>query len=221
MTHGPACCCCLQQHAGSLRPHDGSPSPRPAPPRSARRTILASLANTQFEGSLTNTPSPGAPLPSGVPATAYIRWTFGSDVTVTDPTNSHGGVVLRGSFDNLLQPVKDHQGVCRPALCADPKKESPACQYYAQWFGTSSNAVTLQWDPTMMLVGANDSFLVPAFPATQKVYGAAFVQLYQLLAPFTAQTSYTFAVGAGSIYPLGTPSSFTGTFSPATRAIAC
>ncbi len=194
---------------------------RRAPLLHARRTILASLANKQFEGVVTNLPLPGQPLPSGVPPSAYIRWTFGSDVTVTDPTNPYGGVRLHGAFDNLFKAVKDHQGVCRPALCADSAKKSPTCEYYAQWFGNTTDAVTLQWDPTQLQVGANDSMLVPTFPATGATYGAGFVQLYQLLAPFAWQTAYTFAIGGGSTYPLGKPASFSGSFSAAQPVVHC
>ncbi len=47
-----------------------------------RRTILATMENTQFEGKLYNS----EPRPVGPNETSWIRWTFGSVITVDDPT---------------------------------------------------------------------------------------------------------------------------------------
>ncbi len=64
-------------------------------------------------------------------------------------------MLLQGSFDNLFRSVKDSTGVCRPALCSDPTRQSDACQYYEEFFGSETPAaMTLNWDPNMHFAGA-------------------------------------------------------------------
>ena len=176
----------------------------------ARSTVMASLANMQFEGVLTNS----APLVPGPNATSYFRWTFGSNITVTDPTYKYG-TLLQGTFSNLFHSVRDQHGVCRPALCDDPKRASAACKYYAKFFG-NSDAMTLNWDPNMH--APVDTELVPMFPATHIQYMASFMELYQLLAPYSWPRTFTFFCHGT---PIGVPQSFTGTFTPAKPLVTC
>ncbi len=78
-------------------------------------------------------------------------------------------MLLQGTFDNLFTAVKDSNGTCQPALCADPTQQSDACQYYTSFFGPktdSPTAVTLNWDPNMHM--DMDTELVPMFSSTRR-----------------------------------------------------
>ncbi len=124
--------------------------------------------------------------------------------------------LLHGSFDNLFDNVMDSKGQCRPALCLDPTSTTdPACSYYAQFFGTTSNALTLNWDPNMHT--PTDTELVPIFPAWSRQYMSSFIELYQLLKPYQfVPREYVF-ISHGN--PMGVPQNFTGTLRPASTPL--
>ncbi len=85
---------------------------------------MSTMANTQFEGQLFNSP----PRPAGANETSWFRWTFSSLITVTGGPTAKYGTFLHGTFDNLFHSVLDSQGNCRPALCADSTFQSAECK---------------------------------------------------------------------------------------------
>ncbi len=129
------------------------------------------------------------------------------------------GTLLQGTFDNLFRSVKDTKGNCQPALCDDPTFQSAACQYYTKYFGTTGNAVTLNWDPNMH--APVDSELVPMFPATHRQYMSSWIKLWELMQPKLAVAPLGQVTFFGHGTPMGVPQDFTGAFKPATPVQFC
>ncbi len=54
--------------------------PVPSCPRT-RRAVLREYVGSQYEATLTNQPAMGTSLPAGVSTTAWVRWSFLSNLT--------------------------------------------------------------------------------------------------------------------------------------------